>query len=116
MSIAVRSPTPPNDTDTGGDEVNSSPFPQLSPRKARRITYARLLGDGREFTLVKMDRQDKPKQETLVAAILERDARQKPKNWSAQQCATWLHEHPSEVFYFVPHNITFFKLLFSGDD
>ena len=92
----ARIPTPPRSpgvqlTEGEGDGEDSA----MSPRKLSRLKYAQAIGDGREYVLSKMDPRLKPKQAHLVSAILERDPSRKPKNWTAQDCSTWLHSNPA---------------------
>lgn len=97
MAMAdARIPTPPCSpgvqlTEVEADREDSS----MSPRKLSRIKYAQAIGDGREYVLSKMDPRLKPKQAHLASAILERDPSKKPKSWTTQDCATWLHENPA---------------------
>ena len=101
MDPPVRTPTPPPEVVEGGESTplkDTEGSSQASPRKRRRMDYALGLGDGREFVIAKMSKEDKPKLNYLLTAILERDPNQRAKNWNAQQMATWLHDHPVNAF------------------
>jgi hypothetical protein len=72
----------------------------ISPRKLRKINYAKGIGDGRPYSVQALDRKDKPSVAMLRAEILRRCPSKKPGQWDAQKCSAWLNEHP-EVTYFV---------------
>ncbi len=98
----MRTPTPPPeevDNYVISPLKNTDETSRDSPRKRRRKDYALGLGDGREYVVAKMLRENKPKVSHLLAAIMERDPTQRAKNWDAQRMATWLHEHPVNKFY-----------------